>query len=123
MEETLSTTQTPDNPDLATIPPEQQAPFLAFLGNGANSLLDLRAKARHFRDTYLGEYASREDYARAYLEETGELNTFPGHLRDYFDYFLYARDLFASRFLDLKSPRGIYVFYGHAPEGAHDGGL
>jgi hypothetical protein len=123
MEETLSTTQVPNRLDLAAIPPEQLTPFLAFLGNEPNSLLNLRVKARHFRDTYLGEYASREDYARAYLEETGELNTFPGHLRDYFDYFLYARDLFASRFLDLKSPRGIYVFYGHAPEVTHDGCL
>lgn len=46
-----------------------------------------------FQDYYHGEFDSWEDMAEQLLEETGELNEIPEHLRNYFDYQAYARDM------------------------------
>ena len=46
-----------------------------------------------FNDRYRGEFLSWEDMAEEWLEETGELEQIPEHLRYYFDYEKYARDL------------------------------
>lgn len=46
-----------------------------------------------FEEAYQGEYDSIRDYAEQYLSDTGELESIPEHLRGYFDYDSYARDL------------------------------
>lgn len=46
-----------------------------------------------FRDAYLGEYESLEDYAAEYISETGMLDGVPETLRCYFDYAAFARDM------------------------------
>lgn len=46
-----------------------------------------------FNDRYRGEFRSWEDMAEQLLDETGELESIPEHLRYYFDYGAYARDL------------------------------
>jgi antirestriction protein len=90
-------------------------PFKAFIASEQRSIKDWEALVRHFLDTYIGEYASREDYAKAYLNEGSEFEKIPPFLRGYFDYFLYARELFSSVVYDLKAQRGIYVFLSCKP--------
>ena len=51
-----------------------------------------------FSDLYMGEYDSQEDFATEFLESTGELDLIPKSLRYYFDYEMYARDLFIESF-------------------------
>lgn len=46
-----------------------------------------------FQDCYRGEFSSWEDMVEQLLEDTGELNQIPEHLRNYFDYQAYARDM------------------------------
>ena len=48
----------------------------------------------HFKDCYVGEYDSEEDYAREFVDEFYDLENLMGHLANYFDYDAYARDLF-----------------------------
>ena len=47
-----------------------------------------------FLDSYCGRYDSEEDYAYAYIEETGMLSELPDYARRYFDYEAFARDMF-----------------------------
>ena len=63
--------------------------------------------ANKFEDAYMGEYDSEQDYAEQLLEETGEINEIPQHLRYYFDYEAYARDLFINEYFMLD---GRFVF-------------
>ncbi|MCL8537660.1 antirestriction protein ArdA [Chryseobacterium gallinarum] len=44
-----------------------------------------------FENDYIGEYASKEDFARELVEQCGDLNQFA---LTYFDYQAYANDLF-----------------------------
>lgn len=44
------------------------------------------------RDKFMGKAESEEDWARNFLEETGELKEIPERLQNYFDYEAYARD-------------------------------
>ena len=46
-----------------------------------------------FEERYRGEYDSWTDLAEQLLDETGELHEIPEHLRNYFDYEAYGRDL------------------------------
>lgn len=46
-----------------------------------------------FEETYRGEYESWEALAEDLLAESGDLELIPEHLRYYFDYEKYARDL------------------------------
>ena len=48
---------------------------------------------RDFEDKYRGEYDSFTDLAEQLLDETGDLDQIPEHLRGYFDYEAYGRDL------------------------------
>ena len=47
-----------------------------------------------FEEAYCGQYHSEKEYAEQLLDELGELDSIPEHLRYYFDYDAYARDLF-----------------------------
>jgi len=46
-----------------------------------------------FNERYRGEYDSWEDFAEQLVDELGYLDEIPEHLRYYFDYEKYARDL------------------------------
>lgn len=46
-----------------------------------------------FRDRYRGKYDSWEDFAEQLVDELGYLDEIPEHLRYYFDYEKYARNL------------------------------
>jgi len=46
-----------------------------------------------FQDRYRGEYDSWKDFAEQLVDELGYLYEIPEHLRYYFDYEKYARDL------------------------------
>lgn len=48
----------------------------------------------HFRDCYMGEWDSEEDFAENLAEECGYLDQMPDNLRHYFDFAAFARDLF-----------------------------
>lgn len=47
----------------------------------------------YYNDNYAGEHSSLEDFAAEFLEDTGELNQIPVHLRSYFDFESFSRDL------------------------------
>jgi len=63
----------------------------------------------NFSSYYMGCYDSEQEYAEALLEETGELNEIPEHLRYYFDYESYASDLFINDYLFIDG----FVFQQH----------
>ncbi len=46
-----------------------------------------------FQDRYKGQYDSWRDFAEEFVDEAGYLDEMPEHLRNYFDYDAYARDL------------------------------
>jgi antirestriction protein len=52
------------------------------------------AKVEDFHEAFVGVYDSEVAYAEELLESTGELQSIPEHLRYYFDYEAFARDLF-----------------------------
>jgi len=51
-------------------------------------------------EAYQGEYASDVDFAAEMLDATGDLDQMPKHLRYYFDYEKYARDLMIDDFVE-----------------------
>ena len=59
-------------------------------------------------DAYAGQYESPEDYAYEWIDDTGVLSSAPEHLRMYFDYEAFARDLFIN---DLAFGDKGHVFY------------
>jgi antirestriction protein len=63
-----------------------------------------------FQDAWAGEWKDEEDFAAALLEQTGDLDTIPEHLRFYFDYAAFARDLFINDYSSVDAPGGVYVF-------------
>jgi len=52
------------------------------------------ATAEGFQDAYKGTWDSERAYAESLLDDTGELEQIPEHLRYYFDYDAWTRDLF-----------------------------
>lgn len=53
---------------------------------------------KDFEDAYMGEYDNEEEFATELLDSTGELDQIPQSLRYYFNYEMYARDLFINDF-------------------------
>jgi hypothetical protein len=51
-----------------------------------------------FQDAYRGKADDETKFAEDWLEETGQLDEIPEHLRFYFDYEAFARDLFINDF-------------------------
>lgn len=64
-------------------------------------------------NNYQGEFDDLESYADQFLEDTGELNQIPKHLRYYFDLKAYARDLeLNGDVFTIDSKNGnVHVFY------------
>lgn len=73
--------------------------FEAFVNDGHD--------ADKFDDAYMGEFESEQDFAEHILDEFGTLDEIPQHLRYYFDYERYARDLFIGDYFMLG---GRFVF-------------
>jgi antirestriction protein len=53
---------------------------------------DIETALANLDDTYISE-GSPEDYARDLIDDCGTLDSMPEHLRFYFDYAAYARDM------------------------------
>jgi len=64
----------------------------AWLSNGMDFDLD------EMRECYIGEYASDEDMAQEYIDNTGLLSDVPDYLSRYFDLESYARDMMFEMF-------------------------
>lgn len=67
---------------------------------------DISSIVSDFEEAFQGEYKDEEDFAYELLEETGDIESMPKHLRYYFDYEKFARDLFMSDFFMIDG----YVF-------------
>ena len=63
-----------------------------------------------FEDMYQGQYESEEAFAEQLLDDCGTLNDIPQHLRYYFDYTAYARDLFIKDYFITSNG---FVFIRH----------
>jgi antirestriction protein len=66
-------------------------------------------------ERYCGEYASKEDWADQYLNDTGVLSDLPETMKWYFDYEKYARDCELNGdviFVEMGY-NSVHVFYGH----------
>lgn len=75
---------------MAELDDHEQAAFLAFTDNmGPHDGTSLE----HFREAFIGEYNSVEDYAQQYINDIGLLSDVPDHIARYFDYKAFARDL------------------------------
>jgi antirestriction protein len=74
--------------ELAALTDDEKEIVVAYLDNIGE------ADIKTILERFLGRYDKPSDYAYDYLEESGELNSIPEHLRGYFDYEAYARDLF-----------------------------
>ncbi|MBU1800856.1 MAG: antirestriction protein ArdA [Actinobacteria bacterium] len=64
-----------------------------------------------FRDAYSGQWFSFTDYAADLLDQTGELESVPAHLRGYFDLDSYARDLALDFDVIPDHQTGVWVFH------------
>lgn len=73
------------------------------------------ATADGFRDAYLGEHSSLEEYAEQFLENTGAFQDVPDMLRNYFDFEKYAHDLeVGGDVFTADAPGGgVFVFDNH----------
>lgn len=80
--------------------------------NSPQKASDLYPFKDWWRDAYAGEANSLTDWITDHLEETGELDAIPSHLRDYFDFRSYARDMQSSgEVFTVDSPTGVIVFW------------
>jgi len=68
----------------------------------------------NLEDNYQGTFESLEDYAEQWLEDTGSLDAIPEHLRMYFDFAAFARDLELNGDVTTEeTPEGTAVFLNH----------
>ena len=68
--------------------------------------------ASHIEDAYLGQFGSVQEYAEQYADDCGLLDGLPEHLRPYFNFAAFARDLELSG--DVYEGAGGHLFNGHA---------
>ena len=93
---------------------EHGGAFRAYVDDQHYAGGELSDTLSRFEDAYRGEYDDQEDFARELLDETGEIGDIPEHLRHYFDYEAYARDLFMSDVYSLDNPNGgIFVYWNN----------
>lgn len=76
--------------------------------------LDPEEWADAFHDAYAGTFDSAEDWARQYIDSTGQLGDMPENLRYYFDYASFARDVRIGGDMDfVQDGMKTHVFYPH----------
>lgn len=68
------------------------------------------ASVSNFEESFHGEWDSVVDYARGFLESSGELSEIPKHLQFYFDYESYARDLEIDSIYTIEHNGSFLVF-------------
>ena len=61
-------------------------------------------------EMYSGVYDSEEDFATDYVEMSGDLDSIPEHLQQYFDYDAYTRTIFIDEFTSADVQGGVMVF-------------
>lgn len=88
-----------DDCDRRNIDHDAAAAFLGYFGTNGWSLSD-------FENAYRGEADSEKEYAERFIDDVGYLDEMPEHLRGYFDYEAFARDLFINDFVLVDG----YVF-------------
>lgn len=65
-------------------------------------------------DKYRGKFDSWQDMAEQWIDDTGELYQIPEHLRSYFDYAAYGRDMdLCGDFSGYRLDGDLYVFWNH----------
>ena len=57
-----------------------------------------------FEEAFAGVWNSELDFTEDLLESTGQIDEIPEHFRFYFDYKLFARDLFISDYWSATVP-------------------
>lgn len=88
----------------------EQAAFLAFTDNmGAHDDTALKS----FREAYIGEYNSVEDYAQQYIDDVGLLSDVPDLIARYFNLAAFARDLVLGGDIWTADAPGGGVFVFH----------
>jgi len=80
------------------------AAYVEYLGG------DIKEALAEFEDRYRGTYDSEKDYAEQLSDDIGMLDQVPENLRFYFDFELFASDLFVNDCLSLDVPSGLAVF-------------
>lgn len=68
--------------------------------------------AAYIQDVYLGQFDNVQAYAEQYADDCGMLNGLPEHLRPYFDFAAFARDLELNG--DVYEGKNGHMFNGHA---------
>ncbi len=68
-------------------------------GQAYADYLDNTNDVDNFEEYYRGHWDSEEAFAENLLEETGDLDSVPSHLRSYFDMEAYAQDLFYDHWI------------------------
>jgi len=63
-----------------------------------------------FTEAFAGVWHSELDFAENLVEDLGYIDEMPEHIRGYFDYEAFARDLFMGDFFSTNAPMGIAVF-------------
>jgi len=88
---------------------DDHGPLGAELVSHAGSIDDAR---RMLEDNYAGCYESLSHFAEDFLEETGQLDAVPEHLRGYIDFASYGRDLDLSGELETVEVDGeLHLFW------------
>lgn len=68
--------------------------------------------AAHIEAAYLGQFGSVQEYAEGYADDCGMLDGLPEHLRPYFNFAAFARDLEING--DVYHGKDGHTFNGHA---------
>jgi antirestriction protein len=72
---------------------------------------DIDEAKQIMEEQYLGEWDSIRDWATDLLEQSGQLESIPEHLRYYFDYESYARDCeLSGEIFTIEIGRKVHVF-------------
>lgn len=68
--------------------------------------IDEHASIEDILEAYCGQADSEEEYAEQLVEELGYLEQLPEHLRNYFDYEAFARDIFITDYTFVRDDNG-----------------
>lgn len=84
--------------------------FSAFMDY--ESIEDAGEAIERFEECYAGTFASVQEWAEQFLDETGEINEIPERLRYYFDYEAFARDCeLGGDIWKIETSSGVAIFW------------
>lgn len=100
---------------LAEMIDEHGPAFAAWVDNGNAEGLETDEWAEAFQEAYVGEFASLEEWAEDFLEQTGFFEGVSEHIRNYFNVEAWARDaqLGGDIWTAPASPFGVHVFWNN----------